>query len=48
MALSVILIAMGFWRRSHSFAGYAYGANVLLMRAGFMLVGYQLTGLVLA
>jgi hypothetical protein len=48
MALSVILIAMGFWRRTHSFARFAYGANVLLMMAGFMLVGYQLTGLVLA
>jgi hypothetical protein len=48
MALSFILIAMGFWRRTNSFARFAYGANVLLMMAGFLLVGYQLTGLVLA
>ena len=45
LALSAILIIMGFWRRTQSFARYAFAANVLLMMAGFMLVGYQLTGL---
>ena len=45
LALTVILIAMGFWRRSDGFLKHAYGANVVLMSAGFMLVGYQLTGL---
>jgi hypothetical protein len=44
MALSAILIAMGFWRSSASFARHAYTANVLLMMAGFMLVGVQLAG----
>ncbi|MDG1418200.1 MAG: HupE/UreJ family protein, partial [Maricaulis sp.] len=44
MALSAILIAMGFWRSSVSFARHAYTANVLLMMAGFMLVGVQLAG----
>ncbi len=44
VALSAILIAMGYWRRSASFQRHAYGANVLLMSAGFILVGYQLTG----
>ena len=48
LALSAILIIMGFWRRTHSFARYAFAANVLLMMAGFMLVGYQLTGLAVA
>ncbi len=48
LALSAILIIMGFWRRTHSFARHAFAANVLLMMAGFMLVGYQLTGLALA
>jgi hypothetical protein len=48
IALSAILIIMSFWRRTRSFAGYAYAANILLMMAGFMLVGYQLTGLALA
>ncbi|WP_416376605.1 HupE/UreJ family protein [Marinobacter sp. LV10R520-4] len=45
MALSVILIAMNFWRRSDVFPRQAFAANVLLMSAGFMLMGYQLTGL---
>ena len=44
MALSVILIAMGFWRRSASFTRQAYNAQVLLMTAGFLLAGYQITG----
>ncbi|HEA53154.1 MAG: HupE/UreJ family protein [Marinobacter sp.] len=45
MALSVILIAMNFWRRTDFFPRQALAANVLLMSAGFMLMGYQLTGL---
>ena len=45
LALAVILIAMGFWRRSPSFARHAYTANVAMMTAGFVLIGYQLTGL---
>jgi hypothetical protein len=46
LALGAILIAMGYWRRTRSFARHAYAANVVLMAAGFMLVGYQVTGLV--
>ena len=45
LALSAILIVMGFWRRTASFQAHAYGANVALMAAGFVLVGYQLAGL---
>ena len=45
LALGAILIAMGFWRRSPSFLRHAYTANVVMMTAGFVLVGYQLTGL---
>ena len=45
LALSAILIAMGFWRRSPSFLRHAYTANVAMMTAGFVLIGYQLTGL---
>ncbi|NPD15139.1 HupE/UreJ family protein [Xinfangfangia sp. D13-10-4-6] len=48
LALSLILIAMGFWRRSPRFWGQAYTANVVMMSAGFLLVFYQLTGLVLS
>jgi hypothetical protein len=44
LALSSILIAMGFWRRSALFARQAAGANMALMAAGFVLMGYQLTG----
>nr|WP_317622205.1 HupE/UreJ family protein [Pseudohongiella sp. SYSU M77423] len=44
LALSVILIAMGFWRRSTRFSRQAYTAQVVLMTAGFLLTGYQLTG----
>lgn len=45
IALSMILIVMGFWRRNSSFLRHAYTANVVMMTAGFILVGYQLTGL---
>lgn len=48
LALSVILILMGYWRRTSSFWRHAYTANVVMMTAGFVLVGYQLTGLALS
>ena len=44
LALGVILIAMGYWRRTASFQRHAYVANVVLMTLGFMLFGYQATG----
>jgi hypothetical protein len=44
LALAAILIAMGYWRRTASFARHAYTTNVVLMIAGFVLMGYQLTG----
>ncbi len=44
LALAAILILMGFWRRSDSFLRHAYTANVAMMGAGFLLIGYQLTG----
>lgn len=44
LALGMILILMGFWRRHTSFLRHAYAANVVLMTAGFMLLGYQLVG----
>ena len=44
LALAAILIAMGYWRRTRSFARHAFLANVLLMTAGFVLFGYQLAG----
>ena len=45
LALGVILIAMSYWRRTSSFQRHAYTANVALLTAGFVLIGYQLTGL---
>jgi len=44
LALTGILIAMGFWRRSANFQRRAFAANTVLMTAGFALIGYQLTG----
>ena len=44
LALGVILIVMGYWRRTAGFLKQAYTANVAMMCAGFMLIGYQLTG----
>jgi hypothetical protein len=47
-ALAAILIVMGYWRRSAGFLRHAYTANVAMMGAGFVLMGYQLTGLALS
>jgi hypothetical protein len=44
LALSAILILMGYWRRTESFWRHAYTANVAMMSAGFLLMGYQITG----
>ena len=46
LALGAILIVMGFWRRTGGFWRHAYTANVAMMSAGFLLMGYQLTGLI--
>lgn len=44
LALSGILIAMSYWRRTASFARHAFSANAALLSAGFVLAGYQLVG----
>lgn len=44
LGLGAILIAISFWRRSDSFWRHAYTANVVMMAAGFVLVGMHLTG----
>jgi hypothetical protein len=44
LALSAILIAMSYWRRTSSFSRHAYTGNIALMSAGFLLMGYQLAG----
>lgn len=44
VALFVILIVMGYWRRTKNFFQQAYTVNVVMMSLGFMLIGFQLTG----
>jgi hypothetical protein len=44
LALGAILIVMGYWRGTSSFFRHAYTANVVMMTAGFVLIGMQLTG----
>jgi hypothetical protein len=46
-ALAVILVAMGFWRRTPAFRRQAFAANIVVMTCGFLLMGYQLAGYVL-
>jgi len=44
LALAMILIVMSYWRKTDGFFRHAYTANVAMMSAGFLLIGYQLTG----
>lgn len=44
LALAAILVVMAYWRATPSFARQAYAANVLMMTAGFALMGLQMTG----
>lgn len=44
LALTGVLIAMSYWRQSPSFERRGFAANMLLLCAGILLVGYQLTG----
>jgi hypothetical protein len=44
MALAIILILMNLWRLTNSFRRSAIIANAALMSAGFVLIGYQLSG----
>lgn len=45
LALSAILIALTLWRTRTGFLRHAFVTNTLLMAGGFLLIGYQLTGL---
>jgi hypothetical protein len=44
LALTAVLIALGYWRTRIGYLQHAYAANAALMVAGFVLTGYQLTG----
>lgn len=48
LALAAILIGMNFWRGSDVFVRQAFNTNVVLMCAGFLLMGYQLSGYLIA
>lgn len=48
IALAVILIVMGYWRKSANFMSQAYSANVIMMSLGFMLMGLHITGYLVA
>jgi hypothetical protein len=43
-ALSIMLLAFQYWRRSESFLRGAFTTNLMIMTAGFVLFGYQMTG----
>lgn len=43
-ALLAMVVGLIVWRRSGHFATQAVAANVVIMTAGFMLMGYQLSG----
>ena len=45
VSLTLMLLAFTLWRRSVTFQRSAYVANVAIMAAGFILIGYQIAGL---
>jgi hypothetical protein len=45
LALSIILIGLTLWRTRAGFLRHAFVTNTLLMAGGFILMGYQITGL---
>jgi hypothetical protein len=44
IALAFVIIVFSFWRHSNSFMRFSTFTNSLLITAGFVLMGYQLTG----
>jgi hypothetical protein len=48
LALAAILIALTWWRTRTGFLRHAFLTNALLMFGGFLLIGYQLSGYMLA
>ena len=48
VSLGFILVIMNSWRSSGRFLRHSRNTNIVLMAAGFLLMGYQLTGFVAA
>jgi hypothetical protein len=44
LALTAVLIVLGFWRTRPGFLRHAFQTNTLLMAVGFVLTGYQIAG----
>ena len=44
LALGFVLLIISFWRQYNSYLKFSKLTNLLLMAAGFLLFGYQLTG----
>jgi hypothetical protein len=44
LALGLVLLLISFWRRYSSYLKFSKITNIFLMAAGFLLLGYQLTG----
>lgn len=44
LALGFVLLIISFWRRYSSYIKFSKITNIFLMAAGFLLLGYQLTG----
>ena len=47
-ALTIMLLVFQFWRQSPSFLKGAFTTNLIIMCAGFILFGYQMTGYFIA
>jgi hypothetical protein len=48
LALSAVLLGLGYWRTRSGYLRHADATNAVLMTAGFLLTGYQLAGYFLA
>lgn len=48
LALTAVLLALGYWRTRPGYLRHAYVTNAVLMTAGFVLAGYQISGYFLA
>lgn len=44
LALTIVLIALSYWRTHRGFFTHAFATNTALMVVGFLLVGYQVAG----